>query len=95
MKIFVGNLSFDIKENELRDLFAPYGNVASVSIATDRYTGRPRGFGFVEMESDEAGNAAIEKLNGTTVNSRAITVNEARPQQRQERGGDGGNFRKY
>jgi len=94
MKIFVGNLSFDIKENELRDLFAPYGNVTSVSIATDRYTGRPRGFGFVEMESDEAGNAAIEKLNGTTVNSRAITVNEARPQQRQERGG-GGNFRKY
>ena len=76
-KIYVGNLSFEAYEEEIRELFAQYGEVHSVDLITDRQTGRPRGFGFVEMASDGA-LAAIEGLNGTEFGGRTLRVNEAR-----------------
>ena len=77
--IFVGNLSFNTSEEELRQLFEPYGQVDRVSILTDRETGRSRGFGFVEMGNSEEGEKAIAALNGSDFGGRAINVNEARP----------------
>jgi cold-inducible RNA-binding protein len=86
--IFVGNLSFNTNEDELRQIFEGYGQVDRVSILTDRDTGRSRGFGFVEMASDEDGEKAITALNGSQIGGRTINVNEARP--KAERGGGGG-----
>jgi len=86
--IFVGNLSFNTNEDELRQIFEGYGQVERVSILTDRDTGRSRGFGFVEMASDEDGEKAIAALNGSQIGGRTINVNEARP--KAERGGGGG-----
>jgi cold-inducible RNA-binding protein len=86
--IFVGNLSFNTNEDELRQLFESHGQVDRVSIMTDRDTGRSRGFGFVEMASNEDGEKAIAALNGSQVGGRTINVNEARP--KTERGGGGG-----
>jgi RNA recognition motif-containing protein len=83
MRIFVGNLSYRTTEDQLADLFSQVGEVESVTIITDRDTGRSRGFGFVEMDS-EAGAKAIERFNGYELDGRAINVNEARP--RAERG---------
>ena len=77
--IFVGNLSFNTNEDELRQLFEGYGQVDRVSILTDRETGRSRGFGFVEMNSNEDGEKAIAALNGSQIGGRTINVNEARP----------------
>ncbi len=88
MKLYVGNLPHSITEDQLRELFAEAGEVVSVKIITDRVTGLPRGFGFVEMESRAAGEKAISMLNARTVEGRALTVNEARPQQ--PRGGGRG-----
>jgi len=88
--IFVGNLSFNTGEDELRQLFESYGQVDRVSIMTDRDTGRSRGFGFVEMASNEDGEKAITALNGSQVGGRTINVNEARP--KTERGGGGGGY---
>jgi cold-inducible RNA-binding protein len=88
--IFVGNLSFNTNEDELRQIFEGYGQVDRVSILTDRDTGRSRGFGFVEMASDEDGEKAITALNGSQIGGRTINVNEARP--KAERGGGGGGF---
>ena len=88
--IFVGNLSFNTGEDELRQLFEGYGQVDRVSIMTDRDTGRSRGFGFVEMASNEDGEKAITALNGSQVGGRTINVNEARP--KTERGGGGGGY---
>ncbi len=85
--IFVGNLSFNTSEDELRQLFEPYGQVDRVSILTDRETGRSRGFGFVEMANSEEGEKAIAGLNGSQFGGRAINVNEARP--KAERAGEG------
>ena len=85
--IFVGNLSFNTNEDELRQIFEAYGQVDRVSILTDRDTGRSRGFGFVEMTSDEDGEKAIAALNGSQLGGRTINVNEARP--KAERGGGG------
>jgi len=79
MKIYVGNLSFEVTEEELRQEFEAFGGVESVSIVTDRDSGRPRGFGFVEMPSRSEGRAAIAELNGKTLKDRALNVNEARP----------------
>lgn len=78
-KIYVGNMSYDTTENTLRELFAAHGEVVSVSVITDRETGRPRGFAFVEMASDAAANAAISALDGQSVDGRTLKVNEARP----------------
>lgn len=87
MKLYVGNLSFDSTEDTVRDAFAADGReVVEVALITDRDTGRPRGFGFVTMGSAEHGKAAIEALDGTELDGRTITVNEARP----KRGGGGG-----
>jgi cold-inducible RNA-binding protein len=93
--IYVGNLSFKTTQDELRDTFAQFGDVASVNIITDRMTGQSKGFGFVEME-DAGAASAIEKLNGTDLSGRTITVNEARPREENRpssgprRGGFGG-----
>ncbi len=88
--IFVGNLSFNTNEEELRQLFEPHGQVDRVSIMTDRDTGRSRGFGFVEMASNEDGEKAIAALNGSQVGGRTINVNEARPKTERSSGGGGG-----
>ncbi len=79
LKIYVGNLSFQTTEDDLRNLFAEHGQVDSVAIITDRDTGRSRGFGFVEMGDDGEARAAIEALNGKELQERTLTVNEARP----------------
>jgi len=84
-KLYVGNLSFDTTDNDLETLFADAGTVESVNIISDRDTGRSRGFGFVEMSSNEEANAAIEQLNGTEFAGRSIVVNVAKP--RENRGG--------
>jgi RNA recognition motif-containing protein len=81
LNIYVGNLSYDTTEDELRAAFAAYGNVTSARIATDRDTGRARGFGFVEMASASEAEAAINGLNGSQLQGRALTVNEARPRE--------------
>ena len=78
-RIYVGNLPFSATDAELRELFAQHGTVESVSIITDRDTGRPRGFGFVTMGSPEEAQKAIDALNGATLDGRNLTVNEARP----------------
>lgn len=78
-KLYVGNLSFDASEEELRQLFEPHGTVESAKLATDRDSGRSRGFGFIEMSSDNEAESAITALNGTQVGGRALIVNEARP----------------
>jgi cold-inducible RNA-binding protein len=88
LNIYVGNLSYDTTESELEAAFAAYGAVTSARIATDRDTGRPRGFGFVEMANKSEGEAAVNALNGTQLGGRTLNVNEARP--REERGGGGG-----
>jgi len=91
--IYVGNLSFDATEDQVRSLFEAYGAVDKVSIITDRDTGQPRGFGFVEMTDDESAAKAMEALNGTNLGGRNLTVNEARPKAdrpRREGGGGGG-----
>ena len=88
-KIFVGNLSFQTSENDLTDLFTQFGEVESVSIITDRDTGRSKGFGFVAMGDDSA-EKAISQLNGKELNGRALTVNEARPMVKKDFGGGGG-----
>lgn len=91
--IFVGNLSFNTSEDELRQLFGAYGQVDRVSIMTDRDTGRSRGFGFVEMTNSEDGEKAIAALNGTQLGGRTLNVNEARP--KPERSGGGGRGREH
>ncbi len=92
MKMYVGNLSYDLTEDELRQKFAEYGEVGSVSILTDRETGRPKGFGFVEMASKSEAEAAITDLNGKMIKDRTIVVNEARPRtDNRTSGGYGGN----
>jgi RNA recognition motif-containing protein len=79
MKIYVSNLSFNVQDDELQDLFMPFGAVTSAKVINDRETGRSRGFGFVEMEDDNAAQEAIQKLDRTTLDGRAIGVAEARP----------------
>jgi cold-inducible RNA-binding protein len=91
--IFVGNLSFNTVEDELRQLFQTYGQVDRVSILTDRETGRSRGFAFVEMANAEEGEKAIAALNGTDVGGRTVNVNEARPKTDRPGGGGGGGGR--
>jgi len=86
MKMYVGNLSFNTTESQLQELFAAFGSVQSASLVMDRDTGRPRGFGFVEMNNDAEANAAMAKLNGSMVDGRNLTVNEAKPRE----GGGGG-----
>ena len=79
MNLYVGNLSYDMSEENLRSEFAEYGEVQSAKIITDKFTGRSRGFGFVEMNSDDEGKKAMEELNGKDCEGRQLVVNEARP----------------
>jgi len=91
VQIFVGNLAFTVTEQDVRDLFAPYGVVDRINLITDRETGRLRGFGFVEMADDQAAQAAIAALNGQELAGRVLNVNAARP--RDERRPSGGGRR--
>jgi cold-inducible RNA-binding protein len=88
-KLYVGNLSFNISKTDLEQMFASHGTVTSVQIITDRDSGRSKGFGFVEMESDADAQAAIAALNGKNIDGRDLTVNEARPQEPRAGGGGG------
>jgi RNA recognition motif-containing protein len=90
VKLYVGNLPFGTTEQELDDLFSQAGQVESTSIVTDRDTGRSRGFAFVEMDTRESAEAAIQRLNGYEIAGRAIVVNEARPKENRSREGFGG-----
>ena len=87
MKIYVGNLSYEVTEEELRQEFQAFGVVESVSIITDRYSGRPKGFGFVEMPSASEGQAAVTALNGKTLRERTLNVDAARPRADNRSGG--------
>ncbi len=88
--IYVGNLSYNVTEDEVRSLFEAYGPVDRVSIVTDRDTGQPRGFAFVEMTDDDAAGKAMEALNGSKLGGRSLNINEARPKESRPRGGGGG-----
>jgi RNA recognition motif-containing protein len=89
-KLYVGNLSFNTTESELRDLFAQHGEVASAQLVMDRETGRPRGFAFVEMGNAQQAQAAIAATNGQNFGGRDLTVNEAKPRENRSGGGGGG-----
>jgi cold-inducible RNA-binding protein len=89
-KLYVGNLSYNIEKKDLEQMFAAHGTVTSAQVITDRETQRSKGFGFVEMGSDQDAQAAIAALNGKSIDGRALTVNEARPQE--PRSGGGGGF---
>lgn len=96
-KLFVGSLAYTVNDDELAEVFAEAGTVESAKVIVDRDTQRSKGFGFVEMSSEEEAKSAIEKLNGKEVSGRAIVVNEARPQENRERrpfngGGNGGGY---
>jgi len=91
-KLFVGNLSFGATEDSIRSLFAGYGTIESVSLITDRDTGRSKGFGFVEMTNDAEAQTAIAAVNGKDLDGRPLTVNEARP--KTDRPGGGGGYKK-
>lgn len=94
-KLYVGGLSYNTDDHGLNDLFAQVGSVDSAKVITDRETGRSKGFGFVEMATDQEANAAIQKFNGAEVDGRRLTVNEAKPQApRENRGGGGGGFKR-
>ena len=90
MNIYVGNLSYQTTEDELRDLFAEFGDVVSAKLIEDKFTGQSKGFGFVEMSNNSEAQKAMDELNGRDVNGRSITVNQARPRQERSRGGGGG-----
>jgi len=92
-KLYVGNLSFDTTENDLRDMLAAHGPVNEVNVIMDKVTGRPRGFAFVTMNTPESAAAAIAALNGKEFQGRALTVNEARPREERSGGGGGGGGR--
>ncbi|MCP3929334.1 MAG: RNA-binding protein [Bacteroidetes bacterium] len=97
MNIFVAKLNFDTQEPDLRDVFSEYGEVDSVKIIMDKFTGRSKGFGFVEMPNDDEGQNAINDLNDTEVDGRTIVVKKAEPRERRDnnRGGGGGYNRRY
>ena len=90
MNIYVGNLPYTVRDNDLLELFQTYGNVSSAKVVMDRETDRSKGFGFVEMSSDDEGTTAINKLNGHEINGRALRVNESRHHENRRPGGGGG-----
>ncbi|HAH49862.1 MAG: RNA-binding protein [Balneola sp.] len=81
MNIYVGNLSYGVSEDNLREVFEAYGEVSSCKVITDKYSGRSKGFGFVEMDNDSEAQAAIDQLDGAEIDGRAVRVNEARPRE--------------
>src|SRR5579884_3751011 len=78
-RLYIGNLSYNTTENQLQDIFSQFGTVTEVDLIMDKFSGRPRGFGFITMESKEAATAAVQELNGKNIDGRDLTVNEARP----------------
>ncbi|MEC4687492.1 MAG: RNA-binding protein [Nitrospirota bacterium] len=88
-KLYVGGLPYSVTDDKLQEIFAPHGTVESARVITDRMTGRSRGFGFVEMSSQSEAEEAIQKMNGTDLEGRSLTVNEAKPQQERSGGGGG------
>ena len=94
-KLFVGNLSFNTTENDVQDAFAACGTVVEAKLMPDRTTGRPRGFGFVTMSTDEEAQKAVAEMNGKSIDGRALTVNIARPREERAPGGGGGGRREY
>ena len=97
-KLYVGNLSYDVSDSDLQNLFSPHGNIVSAQVVMDRDTGRSKGFGFVEMNSSGEANAAISALNGKDHGGRALKVNEAKPKESRGSGGGfggGGGRRRY
>lgn len=92
-KIYVGSLPYSITEQQLTDLFSPHGTVESARVIMDKFSGRSKGFGFVEMASDEEAQKAIAAVNGTSLEGRTLVVNEARPQESRPRSGGGGGGR--
>jgi RNA recognition motif-containing protein len=88
MNIYVGNLSYEVSEDDLREAFEAHGEVASANVITDKFTGRSRGFGFVEMPKDDEARAAIDALNGFDLKGRTLNVNEARPRNDKPRNRD-------
>ena len=90
MNIYVGNLSYSVTEEDLNAMFSEFGNVTSAKLIMDRDTGRSKGFAFVEMSGEDAGQKAIDELNGRDVGGRSLTVNKARPREERPRGGGGG-----
>jgi RNA recognition motif-containing protein len=95
MNIYVGNLSYEVTQEDLQQAFEAHGEVASSSVITDKFTGRSRGFGFVEMPKDDEAKAAIEALNGMDLKGRNLNVNEARPRAEKSRGRDRRSSREY
>jgi cold-inducible RNA-binding protein len=89
-KLYVGNLPYETSQEQIRELFAQAGEVTEVTLITDRETGRPKGFGFVEMATVEAGREAIKRFNGYAIGERSLNVSEARPREERPRGGFGG-----
>ena len=92
MKIYVGNMSYDTGEEDLRKAFEAHGQVDSVAVISDQYSGRSKGFGFVEMSNDEEAKTAMESLNGADLQGRTLKVNEARPRNNSQRGGNRGGY---
>lgn len=92
MKLYVGNLSFDTGESDLRSAFEAHGTVDSVAVVSDKFTGRSRGFGFVEMNNAEEAKAAMDALNEKELDGRKLNVNEARPREDNRGGGGGGRY---
>ena len=92
-KLYVGGLAYEIADDRLQEIFSAHGTVESARVITDRETGRSRGFGFVEMSSQEEAQQAIDKLNGTDLEGRSLTVNEAKPKEQRSGGGGGGRDR--
>jgi RNA recognition motif-containing protein len=91
-RLYVGSLPFDTNDAQLQEVFAALGQVVTAKVITDKFSGKSKGFGFVEMGTDAEAQAAIQKLNGSTLGSRQIVVNEARPMEDRPRGGGGGGF---
>ena len=95
MKLYVGNLSFDTSESDLRSAFEAHGTVDSVAVVSDKFTGRSRGFGFIEMNNDEEAKAAMTGMNEKELDGRKLNVNEARPREDNRGGGGGGGGGRY
>ena len=95
MRLYIGNMSYDTTEDRLRTVFENYGAVESINLIADRETGRPKGFGFIEMPTDEEANAAIEGINGTDLDGRTVKVNVARARTENRGGGGGGGGRSW
>lgn len=89
-KLYVGSLPYSVTEDQLREMFAPFGSIESCRIITDKFSGQSKGFGFVEMATEEDSQKAIEGVNGREMNGRTLVVNEARPEEKRSFGGGGG-----